>query len=337
MSLSRRQRAMNAANRHQENRRKVNKINRTKHRSILAQETKKKIGSSEVINPAFVKGNNKKPTKQSTHDKRTALSNIVKAHEKVRQHVAEIPKSLRTEPKIDNSPTLPPIKIHSYDLSKLTKIVYTCITNSYDVPKRPEFVTEGWRYILFTDTPNLHVMGWEVIQIETPDNLDPVRLARRVKTMYWEYLPEHDFSIWIDANVKLRDDLYEFCNCIMDDEHLIWITKHPQRQCVYQEAQACKELNKDSEKLINAQVAAYKKEGMPELYGLVETNVLLRKDAPELRELMKKWFEQIKSHSRRDQLSFNYVLWKSNNNHILKTFNRNTRDKYLEWRGGHKK
>lgn len=263
--------------------------------------------------------------------------NISDAHAYARTSSAKIPETAKHSiSQIDNSTSLPN-KNNSYDLNKLTKIVYTCITNSYDIPKKPEFVTKGWRYILFTDTPNLHVTGWEIIQVKNPDNLDPVRLARRVKTMYWEYLPNHDLNIWIDANVKMLANLYDFCNCVMDDKHEIWITKHPQRSCVYEEANACKKLKKDSNTLIDKQISKYKSEGMPKLQGLVETNVILRKNTPNVQGLMKKWFEQIKTHSRRDQLSFNYVLWKTNQHKLLKNFDKNTRDKYLEWRGGHKK
>lgn len=336
MALSRRQQINDVLKSRQERQQKIDMENKIKQSSVNPYSKESEDAIS--INPSFMERHNRKNTwQEKTHTNNNIAENIAKARSKIRQSAINIPNALRNIPRQDTSPALPPIKLHSYNLKNLTKIVYTCITNSYDAPKKPEFITDGWRYILFTDTPDLSVAGWEVIHIENPDNLEPVKLARRVKTMYWEYLPEHDFNIWVDGNIKFINTLYDFCDCILDDEHELWITKHPQRYCVYQEANACKKLKKDSPETIDEQILSYKKQGMPTLQGLVETNVMLRKDTSNVRNIMEKWFDEIKNHSSRDQLSINYVLWKTNTHKLLKTFNKNTRDNYLEWRGGHKK
>lgn len=284
--------------------------------------------------------------KKVAHVNSNIAQNISNAHSNIRKNTTNTPDALKNIPRHDYSSkfiingsdsNIGNDYPHSYEIDNLRKIVYSCITNSYDIPKRPEFISNGWEYILFTDTPNLHVDGWKVIYIENPDNLDSVRLARRVKTIYWDYLPEHDLNIWVDGNIKFMNNLSEFCNYVLDDTHEIWITKHPQRDCIYEEANACKRLNKDSPKIINKQISTYRQKNLPVSYGLVESNVILRKNTDSVKYLMRQWFEEIKIHSRRDQLSFNYVLWNTKSDNLLKTFTKNTRDKYLKWQGGHKK
>ena len=52
---------------------------------------------------------------------------------------------------------------------------------------------------------------------------------------------------------------------------------------------------------------------MPENYGLNETNILIRNHLnPQIIAIMEQWWEFIEKYSKRDQLSFSYVLYKNN-------------------------
>jgi hypothetical protein len=67
----------------------------------------------------------------------------------------------------------------------------------------------------------------------------------------------------------------------------------------------------DSEK-IKIQYEAYKAEGFPDSEELATTMVLLRRhNEPDVMKTMELWWEQIARFSRRDQMSFNYVAWKT--------------------------
>ena len=50
---------------------------------------------------------------------------------------------------------------------------------------------------------------------------------------------------------------------------------------------------------------------MPQNYGLAETNILYRNHSQNIINLMEEWWEMIKNYSKRDQLSFTYILWKN--------------------------
>jgi hypothetical protein len=52
---------------------------------------------------------------------------------------------------------------------------------------------------------------------------------------------------------------------------------------------------------------------------------------------MEKWFEEVKNHSHRDQLSFNYVLWKCPEIKISYMRKDIYKSEWFKWNGGHSK
>ena len=56
----------------------------------------------------------------------------------------------------------------------------------------------------------------------------------------------------------------------------------------------------------------YIKEGYPSNNGLITSPIIFRKhNEKDCIETMEEWWTEIKHNSRRDQLSFNYVAWKT--------------------------
>ena len=56
----------------------------------------------------------------------------------------------------------------------------------------------------------------------------------------------------------------------------------------------------------------YKKENFPDNRGLIESCFLIRKhNDKQCINIMEKWYEEVKNYSHRDQLSFNYIIWKN--------------------------
>jgi hypothetical protein len=71
-------------------------------------------------------------------------------------------------------------------------------------------------------------------------------------------------------------------------------------------------MHKDTQENVNPQIDRYKKEGFPKDFGLLQSNIMIRKHNEEdCIRLMECWFEELKNGSHRDQLSFNYALWKN--------------------------
>ena len=88
-------------------------------------------------------------------------------------------------------------------------VVYTVIMGDYDYLKNPEYIMENCDYICFTNNPNLKSDIWQ-IRYDADTQLDNTKWQRRHKVMVHEYLPEYDWSVYIDGNVRIIGDFRKY-------------------------------------------------------------------------------------------------------------------------------
>ena len=187
-------------------------------------------------------------------------------------------------------------------------IVYTCITNGKDTLKEypPE---EGVRYICFTDgTVSPKTSQWK-LQDLTWTHEDPRRISRYHKMHPNKVLPEHGISVWIDGSLVPRvriTDLVDRCGRVSYSAR-----PHPGWNCIYTEAQAILRLGFDKPENIIPVVKRYQSEGFPPHFGLHETGVLIRHSTDEVQRFDEQWWKEVSENSKRDQMSFDYVRWKT--------------------------
>jgi hypothetical protein len=190
-------------------------------------------------------------------------------------------------------------------------VVYTALFGDYDQLEAVQF--GGVEHVCFTDQRDLKVEGWVVRQVEgLPPNLsddDRTRLARRFKLLPHECLPEYRVWIWHDANLKLRRRPADLLAFYLRDADIATFP-HPERACIYEEAQACINGGKDASDKILRQVERYRSYGYPAGNGMIWSALIVRRNTPEVRALNEAWWAELASGSRRDQLSFNYVAWR---------------------------
>ena len=222
---------------------------------------------------------------------------------------------------------------------KNKKVIYTCITGGYDSLIEPSHITVDFDYVCFTDNPNLTSDIWDIRPLpEETKDLSQVKKQRYVKINAHKVLSDYDLSIWVDGNVDIRGDLNKFINKTLSNDCSIYVPKHPQRKCIYVEAQACVSMKKDTKEIVNKQIDKYKEEGFPQNYGLLQSNIMLRKHNNEdCIKLMEAWFEELKNESHRDQLSFNYVSWKNQDIKVIYMDKMIYRSEWFNWRSGHKR
>lgn len=175
------------------------------------------------------------------------------------------------------------------------KIIYTSFFSNYDTLS-PITVPEGWRALCFTDSI-MPVKGWEIVSLEPAP-----KLFRHIKTCPHLFLPDHDLSIWIDANLIPQMPLNHI---IKGKDQGYTLMQHPQRTSVWAEAQRCIELRKDDASVIADQVLKYKRQGYKDDNGMVATGVLVR--TPGFEKFGEAWWDEIRNHSVRDQISFPVV------------------------------
>ncbi len=218
-------------------------------------------------------------------------------------------------------------------------IVYTVILNNYDDLKDPRVVSPNCDYICFTDNPKLKSNIWTIKKIPFDDKLDPTRINRKIKIMPHLFFPDYKYSIYIDGSIDIVGDLEKLIHKYLIFKKNIYVTReHSLFKCLYLEAKRCIENNLDNYKIISTQVNKYKKLGYPKNLGLTENGILIRKhNNPLVVKTMEDWWHEILNHSKRDQISFNYVAWKNNFNYTIINEDLKTNAGFFKKRGHKKK
>lgn len=184
----------------------------------------------------------------------------------------------------------------------MKKTIYTVLTGQTDNLKEPTKITPGWRYICYTDDPNLKSDLWEIVLV---DSVESKKTSRYYKT----HPPEADLTVYVDATFVIKGDLNRFALSKTDG---IWLNSHPQRQCAFEEARIVKDKNLDDHSVIDSQIERYRSEGFPEQWGLWRCGIMVRDSRnPLVQKLNETWWNEIEQGSWRDQISFPYACWKS--------------------------
>ncbi len=187
------------------------------------------------------------------------------------------------------------------------RVVYTVITGNYDDLMKPRFINDNWDYICFTDSEDLKSDFWKIKRIEDQD-LD---FTRKYKALPHIYLSQYDYSLYIDGNFIIKGDIEDYINKYSQNNPILCLI-HPDRDCIYDEAEICIKIKKDSPERIENQITKYQSQEYPSHNGLIAGGILYRKhNDPVVIKVMEDWWDEIKSNSFRDQLSFNYVCWKN--------------------------
>ena len=190
--------------------------------------------------------------------------------------------------------------------------IYTAMIGGYDEIKQPMVVDDRFDYILFSNEIKEDRVGiWQVKPIPYY-NEDNTRVCRYVKTHPNELLPEYEFSIWMDANLQICTSfVYERAIELHNEGFAISSMWHLTRHCIYDEAFTVVNMMVEREDVVVKWCHQLRKEKFPRNLGLCETNLLFRKHNHSVTSKINMlWWQCIDKYSRRDQLSFNYVLWK---------------------------
>lgn len=192
--------------------------------------------------------------------------------------------------------------------------VYTCITGGYDCVKEPLLVGHNLEYILFCEDiekDTLHF--WQAREIPSFKEGGAKNLKNRYCKMHpFELFPDRDYAIYIDGNVNVVADISVLYDVARKSKLGIAMHKHPSRDCLYDEAEACIALGKGNKDKICEQMNSYETEGFPHNFGMCEATIIVfdlhNTTAKEIMDLW--WSDFFARKSGRDQLSFPYVVWK---------------------------
>lgn len=199
--------------------------------------------------------------------------------------------------------------------------IYTAIFGGYDQlipqPKLPNV-----DYICFTDS-NIKSNQWKIRQVELPIKNDPVRSNRFYKILPHRHLPEYDYSIYIDGNFLIINNIQNISKTIFSENNMATFCHsepiYSSRNCIYKEHEhivtIAHETGKwfDNEDVMKQHINFLKEENYPTQNGLIAGGVLFRSHhQDDVKNTMELWWKMVSTNSKRDQLSFNYAAWKTN-------------------------
>mgnify|MGYP003617057160 FL=1 len=227
-------------------------------------------------------------------------------------------------------------------------VVYTAIFGDYSaLIEQPKF--ENVDYVCFSDKP-IESKSWKIIVVkDLPMGEDNTRNNRYYKILPHLQFADYEYSIYIDGNFLLKKNPQLLIDNFLDDNYSMACFDHNQttldkRNCVYKEYEAILELGnktgnfKDNLETMKNYIDFLKSENYPENYGLIKGSVLVRKHHDvALIKVMENWWYFVKNHSRRDQLSFNYVAWKNDFKYNTIPGDIRRKNKYVYYLGKHKK
>jgi len=190
-------------------------------------------------------------------------------------------------------------------------VVYTCLFGSSELFN--DFIyprDSDIDFVCFTDDPDLRSDFWE-IRLVSRELLDPTRAAKRIKALPHRFLPEFDWSLYVDNTVRLKRPASELFERFLEparSPHVCF--RHPWRDCVYDEGDEVIRSGFDDPARVRSQMSFYRRLGYPAHAGLATSTFMLRRHHDrELTPVMERWHQQVLCFSFRDQLSLNPVAW----------------------------
>ena len=180
--------------------------------------------------------------------------------------------------------------------------VVTAITGDRDDLKpQPDY--PGVEYVAFTDK-DIKDEQWKVRKACNKFS-DSVMNAKIHKLLTHKYV-KTPYVLWMDGTMTLKKDPHELIK-LMGNKDLA-VFKHPGRECLYDEADACVQLGKGKIEEIAEQCQEYIKDEVPFKLGLSEMTAFIRKTDKKINDLFEKWWVEVCRYSNRDQISFPKVF-----------------------------
>jgi hypothetical protein len=189
----------------------------------------------------------------------------------------------------------------------MKSIVFTSIIGNSDaLLVQPN---NGDQFLAFLDVASA-VQPWEIVQVERKLAWSRME-SRRYKILSHLELPPHEYSLWIDGRVQMKEGfrIGDLVEQFLDDADIAMFAHH-KRTCIYEEAWECRKLGLDDPKVIYDQIARYTRDGYPANNGLHEGSVILRRNSEQMQNFNQAWWEEMQIGSVRDQLSFDYLAYK---------------------------
>lgn len=183
-------------------------------------------------------------------------------------------------------------------------IVVSAIYGGYDDPKpHPSHpnVTD-WR--LFTDDLRVDRDGWSV-RFHPSRRRHPRMAAKRHKL---SCQTSDEPVVWMDGSIALRGP--QFFDVLADGltQGDLVMFRHPDRDCIYPEADVSAQMAKYAGQDVHGQVDWYRRQGWQEHAGLWASTTFAYNPTPKIAAFLDDWWAHNVAFTYQDQLSLPVVL-----------------------------
>lgn len=202
-------------------------------------------------------------------------------------------------------PVCMPGLIRANELPPEDVVIYTSLFGNYDTLPIPFVDKKGYDFVCFTDQ-DIEVPGWRMERKE-PTQANANLSAKLYKLKPHDFFPDHKFSLFVDANTLFLGRIDELVNRWLKPYNFaMW--RHPDRDDIFDEAEAVILLSKDDPETISKQMAVYEEAGVLRNAGLYECSFIWRSHFDtKVSGLMNLWWNEVVTHSKRDQTSFYFL------------------------------
>lgn len=197
-------------------------------------------------------------------------------------------------------------------------VVYTSIYGDYETLKKQPEQTIPCKFVCFTDSrQTLEEEDWhnrDIIEfrpkIDEWESYSPALKAKYFRTHPFAFF-KNQYVIYIDGSAKFQSEF--------SVELLLWeilqksdmlVFKHPDRDCIFEEAKFCKDIEKYKKMQLMKQAEQYKKDWHPEHYWLSATWLLVFNKSESLSYMLDDRWEQNIKRWTQCQISFEAMVRK---------------------------
>lgn len=187
----------------------------------------------------------------------------------------------------------------------MTAIV-TAIFGGYDKPSVPIPQSIAVDYVLVTDDPDLRAPGWRKVVLEPGAAPGSPRLAAKIpKLQPWDFSDDGPW-IWIDGSMQIKSRTFAAEAAAYSREYGLSQWKHPDRDCIYEEAAFSSTLPKYLGQDLGGQALHYMNQHHPTHWGLWAGGLIIYEVPMDVFAGM--WWDELVKWTLQDQVSEPYVL-----------------------------
>ena len=182
--------------------------------------------------------------------------------------------------------------------------VYTVLTGGYDTLRQPERVRNGVDYFCFSnDIHEERIGAWCIRPIPFEDR-DPVRVSRFPKLNPHLVLPDHEASLYVDANVLVTEELDAATDRALAAGTPCAMVPHPDRKGTFEEGLFVLRHSMGEPFRVYRQMRNLIRSGFRDDAGLFVCSVVFRRHLdPRVVAFSEAWWRGFQAGAKRDQLS----------------------------------